>query len=224
MKLMHSVTAAIRRGFTLLEMMIVIMIIGILSSFLVVMVPEMLDNANMTASEQNMKRIYSGLMLYQSNHNGQWPKDSGQKFFLRPWKDGMFEKTESNAKMFFSPSESFEDVLRFNDMEEEDITIVEYLNDWDAIGPGYTSYAGFDAGGDREVFRQLKRNPGSTTIVSDAHMVHRFAMIYMTGDGVSHRMLLADLLDDYGIDIEAGDDVIVGAGCEVEEFQTVSNN
>ena len=224
MKLKHSVTDAIRRGFTLLEMMIVIMIIGILSTFLVVQVPEMLDNANLTASEQNMKRMFMGLNTWRQNHSGQWPKESGQKFFLRPWKDGMVEKTESNAKMFFSPAESFEDVLVFNGMEDEDIGVVEYLNDWDAIGPGYTSYAGFDSGGDRDIFRQLKRNPGLTTIVSDAHMVHRFAMIYMTGDGVAHRMLKADMEDDYGLDFDAGDDVEVGPGCEIEEFQTVSNN
>ncbi len=224
MKLKNSVTAVIRRGFTLLEMMIVIMIIGILSTFLIVQVPEMLDNANLTASEQNMKRIYTGLTLWRDNHGGQWPKDSGQKFFLRPWKDGMVEKTESNGKMFFSPAESFEDVLLFNGMEDEDIGIVEYLNDWDSIGAGYTSYAGFDSSGDRDVYRQLKRNPGLTTIVSDAHMVHRFAMIYLTGDGVSHRMLIADMQDEYGLDFDAGDDVEVGPGCEITEFQTVSNN
>ncbi|MCP4093173.1 MAG: prepilin-type N-terminal cleavage/methylation domain-containing protein [Planctomycetes bacterium] len=224
MKLLRSVPAAIKRGFTLLEMMIVIMIIGILSSFLVVMVPEMLDNANLTASEQNMKRMYMGLTTWRQNHNGQWPRDKGIKFFLRPWKDGMVEKTESNAKMYFSPAESFEAVMVYQEMGEEDIDVVDYLNDWDSIGPGYTSYAGFNPQGDREVFRQLAKNPGLTTIISDAHMIHRFAMIYLTGDGVPHRMLKADMEDEYGLAFDDGDDVIVGAGCEIEEFQTVSND
>jgi prepilin-type N-terminal cleavage/methylation domain-containing protein len=224
MKPRLSVAATLRRGFTLLEMMIVIMIIGILSTFLVVQVPEMLDNANMTASEQNMKRMYMGLNTWRQNHSGQWPKDSGQKFFLRPWKDGMIEKTESNAKMFFSPSESFEDVIYLQGLEDSGIEIVEYLDDWDSIGPGYTSYAGFNPSGDRELFRRLKRNPGLTTIISDAHMIHRFAMIYLTGDGNFHRMLKADMEEEYGLDFDAGDDVMVGPGCEVEEFQTVTND
>lgn len=214
----------LKRGFTLLEMMVVIAIIGILSTYLVVQIPEMVDSAKMTGSEQNMSRIFKGLLRYQSNHNGQWPSDAGQKFFLRPWKDGMVEKTESNAMMFFSPAETFEDLLAYEGRADEGLEIVDYLNDWDAIGPGYTSYAGFNSSGDREIYRQLKRNPGLTTIVSDAHLVHRFAMIYLTGDGNFHRMLVSDMEDEYGYDFEAGDDVMVGPGCEVEEFQTVTND
>ena len=61
------------RGFTLLEMMVVIMIIGILSTSLVVMVPEFIDRAQMTASEKNMRDIYAAMLMYQEDHNGSWP-------------------------------------------------------------------------------------------------------------------------------------------------------
>ncbi|PCJ53930.1 MAG: hypothetical protein COA70_07205 [Planctomycetota bacterium] len=215
--------SGLRRGFTLMEMMIVIMIIGILSTFLVQSAPSWIDKANMTGSEQNMKRIYATLLDYQLN-KGSFPRDQGQKFFLKPWKDGMVEKVKQQASMYFSPSEPFGDILYDNEMEEGDMTIVEWLNDWDAIGPGYTSYAGFTTGGDRAMRGQMRKNPGSTAIVSDSHMIHRTALIYMTADGAIHRYQRSDIEDETGISFEDGDDLFVGPGCEVELLQTVSND
>ncbi|MGB0952162.1 MAG: prepilin-type N-terminal cleavage/methylation domain-containing protein [Planctomycetota bacterium] len=220
----RSQSNLLRRGFTLLEMMIVIMIIGILSTFLVVSAPGWIDKANMTGSEANMKRIYATLLEYQSNHSGSWPRETGQRFFLKPWKDGMVEKVEQQAKMYFSPSEPFGDIIYAQGMEEDEIGIVEYLEDWDAIGPGYTSYAGYDHGGDRDMLSRLKKNPGSTAIISDAHMIHRTALLYMTADGAPHRMLRADMEEELGISFDDGDDVEVGPGCGIEILETVSNN
>lgn len=214
----------LQSGFTLLEMMIVIMIIGILSTFLVVSAPGWLDKANMTASEANMKRIHGTLLEYQSNHNGSWPRERGQRFFLKPWKDGMVEKVEQQAKMYFSPSEPFGDIIYMAGLEEDDIDIVEYLDDWDAIGPLYTSYAGFDHGGDRALIADLRKNPGSTAIISDAHMIHRTALLYMTADGVPHRMLRNEIEEELGISFDDGDDIEVGPGCGIEVLETVSNN
>jgi prepilin-type N-terminal cleavage/methylation domain-containing protein len=209
------------RGFTLLEMMVVIMIIGILSTALIVQLPEMIDNSKLTASEANMKNIFLSLQTYQTNHNGNWPRSQGIKFLLTPWKENMIEHTEAKANMFFSPAESFSDIMAYQGFDE-DMDVVEYLNDWDSIGPGYISYAGFTAGGDRDVMQQLKRNPGLTTIISDAHFVHRYAMVYLTGDGAPHRMLASDIEEETGID-PLVDDLIPGPGCEVEEFRTVIN-
>lgn len=217
-------TSLLRRGFTLLEMMIVIMIIGILSTYLVVSAPAWIDKANMTGSEQNMKRIHATLLDYQMNHNGSWPREQGQKFFLKPWKDGMVEKVDQQAKMYFSPSEPFDEIAYGFGIEENGISIVEWLDDWDAIGPGYTSYAGFTTGGDRDLRGRLRKNPGSTAIVSDAHMIHRSAILYMTADGAHHRLLRVDIEDETGISFDDGDDITPGPGCEMEILQTVSND
>jgi len=222
MKVFAPFRAVVRFGFTLLEMMVVIMIIGILSTALIVQLPEMLDNAKLTASEANMKNIFLSLQTYQANHQGNWPRSSGIRFLLTPWKEKMIEHTEAKANMFFSPAESFSDILQMQGLGDTDIDVVEYLSDWDAIGPGYISYAGFTAAGDRDVMKQLKRNPGLTTIVADAHFVHRFAMVYLTADGAPHRKLISDIEEETGIDAEL-DDVIPGPGCEVEEFRTVIN-
>lgn len=216
---------SVRRSaaFTLLEMLVVILIIGILSSALAINVPKWIDNAKMTASEANMKKIFMYLTEYQGN-TGNWPADSGQRFFLRPWKDGQIERVEQNAEIFFSPAWGFEQCALDMGYQPDEIDIVEYLNDWDAIGPGYTSYAGFSSRGDRESRRSLQQNPGSTTIVSDAAWYHRNAMIYMTADGYLHRLLSAEATDATGLTEEDLMYIEPGPGCEVPELQTVSND
>ena len=210
-------------AFTLLEMLVVILIIGILSSALAVNVPKWIDNAKMTASEANMKKIYLYLTEYQGN-TGNWPSDSGQRFFLRPWKDGQIEKVEQNAEIFFSPAWGFEQCAQDVGYKVGEIDIVDYLNDWDNIQTGYTSYAGFSSRGDRESRRSLQQNPGSTAIVSDASWWHRTAMIYMTADGYLHRLTRAEVLDMTGLPEEDLQYLQPGPGCEVPELQSVVND
>ncbi len=216
---------SLRAGFTLLEMMVVIVIIGILSTYLVVNAPEWFDRARMTASEKNMGRLHVFLLDWQSNKNGNMPSDTGQRFFIRPWKDGLVEKTKQQANAFFSPAHTFEACLADQELDPDSISITDYLSDWDSIGPGYTSYAGFDSGGDRDLRRRLSDFPGSTAIISDAEMWHRAGVIYMTGDGAVHRMLRTDIEDESGIDLnEKGVYFKVGAGCGVSVLETVSND
>ncbi len=208
------------RGFTLLEMMVVIMIIGILSTSLVVMVPEFIDRAQMTASEKNMRDIYAAMLMYQEDHNGSWPRDDGQRFFLRLWKDRYLDRTEKNAQKFFSPRDSF------NNYIPEGVSVEEYLDDWDNIGPGSTSYAGFNTGGDRLLRRKLVKNPGNTVILSDAYLVHRNAVVYMTADGATHRLLMADLAERVGMELDELLEMGIepGPGCIAEELRMVTND
>ena len=208
------------QGFTLLEMMVVIMIIGILSTSLVVMVPEFIDRAQMAASEKNMRDVYAGMLMYQEDHNGSWPRDDGQRFFLRLWKDRYLDRTEKNAQKFFSPRDGF------NNYIPEGVSVEEYLDDWDNIGPSTTSYAGFNSGGDRLLRRKLVKDPGNTVIMSDAYLVHRNSIVYMTADGATHRLLIADLAERVGMDIDELLEMGLepGPGCIAEELRTVSND
>lgn len=219
------IARTLRAGFTLLEMMVVIVIIGILSTYLVVNAPEWFDRARMTASEKNMGRLHVFLLDWSSNKNGNLPADSGQRFFIRPWKDGLIEKTKQQANAFFSPAHTFEACLADQGIEPDSISITDYLDDWDAIGQGYTSYAGFDSGGDRDLRRRLEKNPGSTAIISDAEMWHRAGIIYLTGDGAVHRLLRTEIEEEAGIDFDDEQtDFRVGAGCGVAVLETVSND
>lgn len=210
-----------RSGFTLMEMLVVILIIGILSSFLVVNVPQWLDRANMTASESNMRELYQHFISYQEDHNGSYPKDNGCKFLLRLWKDGYLEKTEKNAKRFFSPKMAYDEWVETD--VSETTSIVEYLNDWENISQGYLSYAGFDTGGDRDIRRQLSKNPGKTAIISDAMMFHRTAILYLTADGEKHRLMRSDIEDRTGLNLDE-EEPVIGPGSELTELTTVSVN
>ena len=214
-----------RLGFTLLEMMVVIVIIGILSTYLVVNAPEWFDRARMTASEKNMGRLYVHLLGYQQNHNGSLPSESGQRFFLRPWKDGMIEKTEQQAIAFFSPAHTFEECLADQGLSKDDMDVVTYLNNWEAIGPGYTSYSGFTTGGDPDQRRRLSKSPGSTAIVADAEMWHRSALIYLTADGATHRLLRNEIEEQTGLNLDDEETTFKpGPGCGVKVLETVSND
>jgi hypothetical protein len=178
----------------------------------------------MTASEANMKKIHMYLIEYQGLHNGNFPNKSGQRFFLAPWHAGNVEKVEQNAAIFFSPAWPFEQCLADMDYVEGEIDIVEYLNDIDSIGPGYTSYAGFSSAGDRQSRRRLASNPGSTTMLADASMWHRTAWLYMTADGATHRLLKADILERTGMTEEDLSYFATGAGSEIDELATVTND
>lgn len=211
-------------AFTLLEMLVVIMIIGILSTALAVNVPKWVDNAKMTASEKQMSKIYMYLLEWQGLHNGAFPSDTGQRFFLRPWKDGNVERVEQNAKIFFSPAMPFEECSSYVGYEAGEIDIVEYLNAWEDIGPDYTSYAGFNHGGDRNLRARLRSNPGSTAILGDKGMLHRTAWLYMTADGAAQKLLKADIVERTGIPEEELGYIVPGPGSELEELQTISND
>jgi len=223
--IVRTIRRSLRKGFTLLEMMVVIVIIGILSTYLVVNAPEWFDRARMVASEKNMGRLYIFLIDWQSNHGGSLPSDSGQRFFIRPWKDGLVEKSEQQANAFFSPAHTFEKCLADQGLEQGSITIQEYLDQWDAIGPGYTSYAGFTSTGDRESRRRLDKSPGSTAIISDAEMWHRAGVIYLTADGATHRLMRTEIEEQTGLLLDEEDVIFQpGPGCGVKVLETVSND
>ena len=219
------IARSLRAGFTLLEMMVVIVIIGILSTYLVVNVPQFLDRAKMVANEKNQGRIFQHLLAWQGDHGGNFPSNNGQRFFLRPWKDGQIEKTEQQAIAFFSPARPYEQCAADLGVDAEETSIMDYLDAWDAIGPGYTSYAGFDSGDDPETRRRLNKSPGSTAIVSDAEMWHRSAVIYLTADGATHRLLRTEIEEETGLDFDDEETLfVVGPGCGVKILESVSND
>lgn len=65
------------RGFTLVELMMVVAIIAILAAILFVLFSHERDNANVAACEQNERMIAEALDSYSIDHSGQYPAYNG---------------------------------------------------------------------------------------------------------------------------------------------------
>lgn len=223
---LHPATHALRAGFTLLEMMVVIGIIGLLAAFLVPNIMDAMGQASVTAEKANMRELATWMQMYKNSNNQSWPTGTGQKFILQLWKDGTVERSEKNAKRFFSAGENSTEYLATLGMDPNETNVIEYLSDWDSIVPGHINYAAFDPQGDRSMRRKLNNAPSTITIVANATFAHRNSIVYMTADGEVHELNIQNLLDEGVItqeDIDAGY-VPVGAGSPIPELQTVTND
>jgi prepilin-type N-terminal cleavage/methylation domain-containing protein len=222
----RTVSRTVRAGFTLLEMMVVIGIIGVLAAFLIPNIQDALSQASVTAEKANMREVYTWLTMYKNSNNQSWPTESGQKFIMKLWKSGLCERSEKNAKRFFSAGESHTEYLAILGLAPEEIDVLEYLSDWDAIEPGYINYAGFDPQGDPSLRRKLKTASGQVTILANATFAHRNDIVYMTADGEPHSLNIQELLDEGVLtqdDIDSGM-VPVGLSSPIEALQTVTND
>jgi prepilin-type N-terminal cleavage/methylation domain-containing protein len=92
------------RGFTLVELLVVISIIMMIAGFGLVKMQGVWTDAKKTACEQNLKDIHAQLFRYQSA-KGRLPSKSGSAFVMEVWGDPFVEKSVQNAKIFFCPSQ-----------------------------------------------------------------------------------------------------------------------
>jgi len=73
MKSSHSFRRRARTGFTLIELMVVILIIGILLAMIFPGINSMLESANATACQNNMREVHRAIMAFQNRNNGVLP-------------------------------------------------------------------------------------------------------------------------------------------------------
>ena len=68
-----KIHAESNRGFTLIELLVVIAIIGILAAILIPAVGGVRERARTTESISNLRQIHQALMLYATEHKGNYP-------------------------------------------------------------------------------------------------------------------------------------------------------
>lgn len=149
------------KGFTLVEILAVILIIGILATFVIPEVISSIGLGKSTACRANLEQIKRGFIEYEAKY-GEIPKDSGVLLFASLITRKVWKPSVKNTKTLTCPAVQ----LSFLTPGQEGIPTADWFisQNKDAIDGSWSSYAG----------RDQKRHPlrgfsgsGKTAIVAD---------------------------------------------------------
>lgn len=213
-----SARRAARAGFTLIEILAVILIIGILMAWLLPRIPEAIDSANVTACKKNLQDIHGGLQQYKIKFN-KVPRYSGVKFFACLIDQGVWENTQFNAKKMTCPAVDH-GALEIGNIEDP----LQWFKPLDQVNGSYSAYAGRDLKN-----APLKDFPGSgkEPVIADDNEVsteegnHRTTTCVLYASGDVGTFEIATLREKGTIDAETNV-LKVGPDSPVEELRKLS--
>ncbi len=128
--------ALCRAGFTLIELMAVVVIIGILMIYLLPKIPAAFDAAKVTACKQNMKSIYEGMTQYYGKYH-RLPNESGVRFFTSLITDEVWENSVTYAKTLTCPGVEDSALAGLQGLEPK-----EWFADAAILDGTFSAYAG----------------------------------------------------------------------------------
>lgn len=103
-----------QRGFTLIEVMVVVVILAILATVVVPRIMDRPDQARVTRAQQDIRAVEAALNLYRLD-NFRYPStDDGLEALVPKYLDGLPEDPWGNRYLYLSPGEKGEfDVYSF---------------------------------------------------------------------------------------------------------------
>lgn len=218
MLIRRSFGSLARAGFTLIEILAVILIIGILMTFLLPRIPEAIDSANVTACKKNLQEINSGLIQYKAKYN-RIPQEGGVKFFACLVSSGVWENTKFTADKLRCPAVDI-GALEIGQIENAE----EWFKPLDQVTGSYSSYAG------RNIKEHaLKAYPGSgkEAVIADDNEGdgvegnHRTTTVVLYASGDIGTFEIEKLHEEGKVD-EATPVLKVGPDSPVEELRKLS--
>ncbi|MEI7719734.1 MAG: type II secretion system protein [bacterium] len=67
-----------KRGFTLLEILIVVTVVGLLAALATLASYDTLQQSRMTRAQEELRNVYTALKLYANDHGGAYPPDTNR--------------------------------------------------------------------------------------------------------------------------------------------------
>ncbi len=200
-------------GFSLVEILVVITIIGLLVTLVATQAPNILDSTRVTACKEQLKDIGMAMTLYQRDQTPKsFPRHNGIRFLLQltAGKGEAAYITEKNRKVFICPGTDDD-----NRAPDSDVLGSAYDN-LDALDSFTISYAG----------RRNRESPArkdDDILAADDNEErpnHRRHTNYLMKDGSIGEVNLLDFIDEYP-DLEW---LPVGVDSPHEPFQVLQVN
>jgi prepilin-type N-terminal cleavage/methylation domain-containing protein len=195
-----------QKGFTLIEILVVVTIIGVLAGLVVVLIPRGQFEAKKTECMNNVKQIVG---LLEIAGGTSYPKYAGANLILYLVKAGDIEG-EDRIKVLFCPGDELESLKQAGGISAYDDLDLSKRGEYDHL----TSYAGRD-----QLTKHCVAKKGSTkafVLICDDDEDHhdkRGFVVGLTGNQVKFR----NKVEDWGLDKKAT--IAIGEGSEVEELQ-----
>ncbi len=201
-----------QKGFTLIEILVVVTIIGVLAGLVVVLIPQGKEKADQLQCTNNVRQLCQSLIAVSGSS---LPDQGGVNLLLYLYKGGTIERDEQNLGLLFCPGDKIEslreaggvDVYKNLDLEKQG----EHGN--------LSSYAGRNQR-DRKCVANLSSTKTQALMCDDSqdhHLGKGFVVGYTNGAAK-----FREKLEHWKLDVAV--DVKVGTGSEIEELKCLNTD